>query len=178
MIFSISVGSHIRAPSTTAGRGKNQGSFRARTAIVFPMAESLQNDFAIGADDGKSTRDGCGTLSAPLELCRAYRRQKCHQSATRTKKANERLFTFAFKLLILLLILVALPGLEPGFFALRGIRVLSAQSLRAAIHAITSVPLQKGLVRRDRDGMRPSPVHTALSQVTRPRTTDARRFLR
>ena len=28
--------------------------------------------------------------------------QKCHQSATRTKQANEQLFAFAFKLLILL----------------------------------------------------------------------------
>jgi hypothetical protein len=44
---------------------------------------------------------------------------KCHQN----EKANERLSAFAFKLLILLKFLVALPGLEPGLFALRGRRV-------------------------------------------------------
>jgi hypothetical protein len=49
--------------------------------------------------------------------------QKCHQSATRTKKANERLSEFAFKLLILLRFLVALSRLELELFALRGRRV-------------------------------------------------------
>jgi hypothetical protein len=41
------------------------------------------------------------------------------KSATRTRKANDRLSMFTFKLLMLLGILVALPGLEPGLFALR-----------------------------------------------------------
>ncbi len=44
---------------------------------------------------------------------------KVPQSATRTRKANDRLSMFTFKLLMLLGILVALPGLEPGLFALR-----------------------------------------------------------
>ena len=42
------------------------------------------------------------------------------KSATRMKGANDRPSALAFKLLILLWILVALPGLEPGLFALRG----------------------------------------------------------
>ena len=54
---------------------------------------------------------------------RSLLRQKCHQSATRTKRANEGLRALRVNLLIYKRILVALPGLEPGLFALRGRRV-------------------------------------------------------
>ena len=44
---------------------------------------------------------------------------KCHQN----EKASEQFLAFIFKPLISLKLLVALPGLEPGLFALRGRRV-------------------------------------------------------
>jgi hypothetical protein len=60
---------------------------------------------------------GCGSIHASDGV------QKCHQSATRTKRQTSGILQLTFKLLILLSILVALPGLEPGLFALRGRRV-------------------------------------------------------
>ncbi len=70
-------------------------------------------------------RECFGLRGAPSVSLDWYRtaRQKCHQSATRTKMVNEWLVWLAVNLLILLGILVALPGLEPGLFALRGRRV-------------------------------------------------------
>ena len=44
---------------------------------------------------------------------------KCHQN----QKGNEKLRALRVKLLIYKRVLVALPGLEPGLFALRGRRV-------------------------------------------------------
>jgi hypothetical protein len=46
-------------------------------------------------------------------------REQKDKSATRKKRAKRGRPPFRFKLLILLDILVALPGLEPGLFALR-----------------------------------------------------------
>ena len=61
-----------------------------------------------------------GTLSLPLDSCRTEQRQECHQSATRTKRANQGFRAHRVNLLIYKRILVALPGLEPGLFALTG----------------------------------------------------------
>ena len=51
---------------------------------------------------------------------RSLLRAKCQQSATRTKRANQGFRAHRVNLLIYKRILVALPGLEPGLFALTG----------------------------------------------------------
>ena len=62
---------------------------------------------------------GCGERRLYHSIGTAQR----GKSVTRTKMVNEWLVWLAVNLLILLGILVALPGLEPGLFALRGRRV-------------------------------------------------------
>jgi hypothetical protein len=52
--------SHIRTASATAARD-GRSEYKSRDpAIVFPMAESAQKDFAISFSDGSSIRNGHG----------------------------------------------------------------------------------------------------------------------
>jgi hypothetical protein len=110
-------------------RGRSQGSTTAQWCACAALAPDQPRRRS--AIRGMSLVDRSSVQAEILGGCFGLRERdlyhyhsidtaRCGKSATKTKKVNEWLVWFAVKLLILLGILVALPGLEPGLFALRG----------------------------------------------------------